>query len=432
MRVIQLAVISSTFVLLAHNSVAQTPPQLTTLYSFTGQNGDGGSPQCTLTKGPGGVLYGTTYYGGTASLGTVFELTPPAAAGGAWTETVLYSFTGQNGDGSFPRNGVAVASSGVLYGTTDNGGAGPCPLGCGTAFSLTPPASPGGAWTESVLHKFGTKKGDGFLYPSNLVIGPGGVLYGATHGQSGPPPNKGGVVFRLKPPAAPGGQWTEAVLHTFNGQNGEGSFPNGVIVINGSLYGTSQAGGAFNGGTVFELTPPSSAGQPWAEAILYSFPNQSPAVYHPTGALVAAANGALYGTAFFGAYSPPPCYNQCGAIFELSPPSAPGGTWTETILYDFTGPDNNDGRQPVGVLLRNGVLYGTTTYGGPSDNGTVFALAPPSGSGGAWSETVLYSFTGPTDGATPFGGLVAGANGALYGTNSQAALGFGTVFQLTP
>jgi len=179
MRVIQLAVISSTFVLLAHNSVAQTPPQLTTLYSFTGQNGDGGSPQCNLAKGPGGVLYGTTYYGGTASLGTVFELTPPAAAGGAWTETVLYSFTGQNGDGSFPRNGVAVASSGVLYGTTDNGGAGPCQLGCGTAFSLTPPASPGGAWTESVLHKFGTKKGDGFLYPSNLVIGPGGVLYTA-------------------------------------------------------------------------------------------------------------------------------------------------------------------------------------------------------------------------------------------------------------
>src|SRR5580658_6375393 len=129
---------------------AQPPsPTLTTLYTFTGGS-DGESPLAALLTGKGGVLYGTTYQGGTWNEGTVYSLTPPAAPGGTWTETVIYSFAGTaTGDGSYPEGGVVVGKDGVLYGTTYYGGTGAaCTNGCGTIYLLTPSASPGGAWTE--------------------------------------------------------------------------------------------------------------------------------------------------------------------------------------------------------------------------------------------------------------------------------------------
>src|ERR1022692_1035775 len=105
-----------------------------------------------VVVGAGGVLYCTATGGGASQSGGVFSLTPPSVSGGAWTESLLYSFMGGN-DGSQPFAGVVVGNDGVLYGTTEYGGTGTCnaytqPPGCGVVFSLTSPSSPGVAWTE--------------------------------------------------------------------------------------------------------------------------------------------------------------------------------------------------------------------------------------------------------------------------------------------
>jgi len=141
---------------------------------------------CGTHPGRGGVFYGTTFAGGSGTpcsfpvingCGTVFQLTPPSTPGGAWTEAVLYSFAGENGDGAFPSGGIVVGKGGVLYGTTEYGGSsGSCVFydsvpGCGTVFQLTPPLTAGGAWTETVLHNFSGENGDGACHCQGLPPG---------------------------------------------------------------------------------------------------------------------------------------------------------------------------------------------------------------------------------------------------------------------
>ena len=159
---------------------AQTPaPALTTLHTFVNGASDGIVPQ-GVAVGSGGVIYGTTARGGASGYGTVFSLTPPAVGlSGAWTETVLYSFTGRS-DGGGPLS-VAIGKDGVLYGTTAAGGTGTatCAGGCGTVFSLTPPASAGGAWTKATLYRF-TGGSDGWGPDGGVFITKGGLLLGAT------------------------------------------------------------------------------------------------------------------------------------------------------------------------------------------------------------------------------------------------------------
>jgi uncharacterized repeat protein (TIGR03803 family) len=408
------AILVAALLLLTHYGAAQT---LNPLYSFSGVNGDGGDPEGNLVLGPGGELYGVTSVGGANGRGTVYQLTPPSVPGGAWTETVLYSFTGTNGDGNGPETGLVMDSNGVLYGTTNKGGAGTCANGCGTVFSLTPPSSPGNPWTETVLHQFGVTPGDGYSNATGLVITRGGIIYGATRGAL--PSPKGSCVFRLRPPQTAGAAWIETVLHTFSSLNGDGSAPNGVIIYSGALYGTTANGGTTRGGIAFKLSPPVAGTNKWIETILYTFPET--AAWSPVGSLVAGSGGTLYGMAI---ESPGAC-TQCGTIFQLTPPSVSGGSWTESALYNFTG--SPDGRQPVGLLSNNGVLYGATTYGGINDFGTLFSLTLTG------SETVLASFSPIPDGATPSGGLVADAGGNLYGVARQNGLGgSGTVYQLVP
>jgi hypothetical protein len=202
--------------------------------------------------GSGGVLYGAAQSGGVnGAQGTVFSLTPPTAPGGAWTETTLYDFLG-GADGSEPVAGVVIGAGGVLYGTTEAGGTGGTR---GTVFSLTPPSSPGGSWTEVVLYKFAGSPSDGANPFSGVVIGTGGVLYGTT----GPGGSLGdGTVFSLTPPLSPGGSWTESVLYNFTGGS-DGSGPEGVVIGSGGvLYGTTSGAGNtycdFGCGTVFSLT----------------------------------------------------------------------------------------------------------------------------------------------------------------------------------
>ncbi len=427
MSVPRLSALSFALVLVTQYGTAAT---LTTIHTFAGGPGDGGRPVAGLVMGPGGVLYGTASEGGTGGIGTVFSLTPPATPGGAWTEAVIYNFTNTGGDGRNPQSTLAIDSKGVLYGTTPTGGLGTgggvCTVGCGMAFSLTPPGSPGGAWTETILHDFGVHPGDGYLFSSGLVIGPHGALFGTTRGDAGRSP-KGGTVFRLNPPATPGGAWTETILHSFAGPPGDGSYPNGVIAMNGALYGSTQNGGSANNGTVFRLSPPPVAGGAWTETILFNF---SPAdVNNPVFTLAAGAAGVLYGAAYDDAAST--CLD-CGAVFALAPPSSPGGAWVETDIYELA---TGGQRQPSGLLYGpGGALFVSSLYGGSNDNGMITELSPPSGAGGPWVETALYTFDSnlPAYGIQPMGNLITDASGNLYGVTGQSGLGYGTVFELTP
>jgi uncharacterized repeat protein (TIGR03803 family) len=223
----------------------------TTLYAFAGGN-DGSGPTGGVIADPAGNLYGTTVGGGSSSqCGTVFQL---SQVNGVWTETVLHVFTGS--DGCFPFAGVIRDRKGNLYGTTYNGGVGICSSNCGVVFELSPPAVKGGAWTESTLHAFNNN--DGANPFAGLALDSSGSLYGTTpRGGNGPCEPKGigcGTVFRLMPPFKPGGVWSH-IFYSFQGP--EGSAPYGNVTLDqskGALYGTTLGGGAKGFGTVFQFT----------------------------------------------------------------------------------------------------------------------------------------------------------------------------------
>jgi uncharacterized repeat protein (TIGR03803 family) len=190
--------------------------------------------------------------------------------------------------------------------------------------------------------------------------------------------------------------------------------PNKVASAVVRIVGTAIACMAF---TVISSAQPT-------EQILYSFTGGLDGG-EPQAGLVVDSKGNLFGTSSLGGTS---C---CGTVFELSPTS--NGTWTEQVIYSFTGGANpDDGFQPYGGLAfdAKGNLYGTTIGGGSSHYGTVFELSP--GSNGTWSETILYSFSGGSDGGSPLFGVTPDASGNLYGTtNFNGPNGFGIVFELT-
>jgi uncharacterized repeat protein (TIGR03803 family) len=143
-----------------------------------------------------------------------------------------------------------------LFGTTSRGGVAPnCERqdeGCGTVYSLTPPASSSGAWSETVLHRF--QRSDGFSPEAGVTIGPGGVLYGTTYeGGTGPFGNNG-TVYAVRPPSSAGGAWTEVTIYDFT-CCGPYLPTGGVVLAGGTLYGTTSMGGTSNGGTAFALEP---------------------------------------------------------------------------------------------------------------------------------------------------------------------------------
>jgi hypothetical protein len=178
---------------------ALAAPVETVLYRFTGFPAEGSSPPAGLIADKQGALYGTTRLGGTSGgvegFGTVFKLTPPAKGQTAWTETVLYNFTG---DGFSPRAGLIADNSGALYGTTEGGGTKNGRGGVGTVFKLTPPATGQTVWTETVLHSFtGNFNGgsDGSNPVAGLIAGKQGALYSTTF--FGGNRSENGTVFKL-------------------------------------------------------------------------------------------------------------------------------------------------------------------------------------------------------------------------------------------
>jgi uncharacterized repeat protein (TIGR03803 family) len=324
--------------------------QETTLYSFSGVDGNG--PRGGLTLDGLGNLYGTTDEGGTYNRGVAFELSP--ASDGSWTETVLHNFGGGN-DAAEPEGNLIFDPYGNLYGTTTGGGA----YGnYGTVFKLTPSST---GWIETVLHSFqGGINGPGPIDPvGGLVMDREGRLFGVASfgGEYG-----GGAVFELSP--SEGTTFAERVIHNFKA---DGSNPNSLAMDkNGNLYVTTEFGG-LGFGTVIELIKQPNGS--WGENVLHmmNFDDGAwvvgPAVFDKTGNLYAAAElGAI---------------NGMGSVFMLTPTQS--GPWTETVLhrFDFQFPDGEDGARPfAGVIISNGKLFGATSEGGIHQDGIVFEIMP--------------------------------------------------------
>jgi len=226
---------------------------------------------------------------------------------------------------------------------------------------------------------------------------------------------------------------TLTVLYTFTG-GADGANPYAGLTMDqaGNLYGTAQAGGSHGNGTVFKLTKKNSN---WIMNPLYSFQGGNDGA-NPTARVIFGPDGSLYGTTTYGgggpcSYGP---YTGCGTVFKLQPSPVACRTalcpWTETVLYRFTG--GSDGANPQGgdlLVDQPGNLYGTTLGGGAYGLGAVFSLSP---SKGVWTESVLHSFTG-YEGANPYSSVISDNAGNLYGTaNSGGTFGYGTVYELIP
>ncbi len=284
-----------------------------------GATKDGASPQSSLIRDAAGSLYGTTAEGGLNNSGTVFRLDPPQAAGGAWKETILHSFSAEV-EGA-PTGQLLLDGAGNLYGATTGGSS-----NYGLVYQLSPSAS-GKDWTEKTLHVF-DGKGLGETPDSGLVMDNSGALYGTTYhaggGGCGPSNYEKGscrIIYKLALPAAGDSTWRSEVLWRFD-LDRYNSIPNGGLLVdqNGALYGAASGGGenSIGFGTVFKLTPP---------------------------------------------------------------PTSSGGHWEKTVLYVFKG--GQDGAQPLSNLVadKSRNLYGTTSEGGGTGNkgagwGTVFKITP--------------------------------------------------------
>jgi|SRR5579862_2912280 len=363
------------------------------LHRFDKYN-NGASPVAGLVE-VDGMLYGTTSSGGKkCSCGIVYSISTTGKL------KVLYRFAGGS-DGAYPTGGL-IEVNGALYGTTFEGGGTACYAGrgCGTIYSVT------AAGVETVLYRFagGFDGANPFAGLTNV----NGTLYGSTvYGGS----KDKGTVYSV----TTGG--VETVLHSFSGTHGGGAHPyGGLIDVNGTLYGTTGAGGAYSKGTVFSMT---TAG---VETVLHSFGPRHSDGAHPQAALI-EVNGTLYGTTEEGGRSRCGNGRGCGTIYSVTAAGA------ESVLHRFAG--GSDGERPLAALLNvDGTLYGTTYYGGAKDMGTIFSVNPKG------RERVVYSFLGCSDGSNPQAPLI-NASGTLYGAalwggGNCYGYGRGAIFALSP
>jgi uncharacterized repeat protein (TIGR03803 family) len=338
----------------------------TVFYSFMGEPTDGASPFAGLVVDASGNLYGTTSQGGTSNFGTVFKLDATGK------ETVLYSFAGEPTDGADPMAGLVLDASGNFYGTTSQGGT----SNIGTVFKLDTTGK------ETVLYSFLGGPTDGADPMAGLVLDALGNLYGTTfEGGSGPcnrnthyrydTPSSCGIVFKLDTDG------TESVLHNFTGEP-DGANPAASLVqdATGNLYGTTAAGGKIcyviaslppmpsSGtycGTIFKLDTTGT------ETVLHTFTGQPDGAISDAGLILDAA-GNLYGTTLEGGAGgcyvvgtrpgSPPVNLGCGSVFKLD------SSGKETVLYSFSGTGLDWGPHARLILDSADNLYGTTSQGG--------------------------------------------------------------------
>ena len=400
MRAIRVSRIAIGFAALAALAVPAMAATETVLYSFP--NSGTGEPLGTLHF-KNGSLYGTGSGDEKSADGQAFKLTNK---GGAWKETTLLTFDGSNG--STPFTGPMPGPDGVFYGTTAYGDA----YNGGNVYAVS---KSGGKWVSSTVWAFGGTAGDGTSPDCDLVMDKSGNMFGTTFWGG---TYNAGTVFEL---SKVNGVWTESVLYSFPGYNGDGWFPYAGLLMAGpeTFYGTTWFGGGAGGdGAVFKL---SKSGGVWKEKVIYGFSGGDG--NGPFGTLIKDKNGALYGTTEYGGAP------NTGVAFMLTPS---GGKWTETVLHVFDW-QSGDGFYPIAGLHLgpSGSLYGTTASGGNPGNGTVFELTQ---SGGVWTESILHSFGNKMgDGGYLQGGVTLDKNGALYGmTVGGGKYNYGTVWKITP
>ncbi len=367
------------------------------LHAFTGPP-DGDGPEASLIY-VDGAFYGTTASGGANDYGAVYKVTPDGS------ESIVYSFKGAP-DGATPAAGL-IDVGGTLYGTTAYGGSTACADGgtfsCGTVFKVTL----GGV--ETVLHAFaGTSDGS---QPEAGLIDVNGTQYGTT--ERGGSPSSYGSVFKV---TNPGGDASVSVIHGFDSS---AYWPvASLLSVDGSLYGTTYAGGQHELGTVFRIT------RSGGFQVIYSFAGGSDGEYPEAGLI--DVNGTLYGTTSWGGGNGCVKFAEgCGTVFTVTK------TGIEKVLHTFVY--GGDGWIPEAPLMNDGgTLYGTTFYGGASKQdgcrakgcGTVFSITPEG------VETVLHSFQF-TGARFPVSGL-AKLGHKLYGTTlGYGAAGGGAIFSIS-
>jgi uncharacterized repeat protein (TIGR03803 family) len=319
----------------------------------------------------------------------------------AQTFTLMHSFSGSGADGSNPYATLIQGFNGSLYGTTSAGGAN----GNGTVFSI----STGG--TLETVYSFCalTDCADGTDPRDSLLQAGNGNFYGVTFG--GGVHDSPGTIFQLTESG------TLTTLYTFCALSlcADGESPIGGMLQarNRALYGTTAAGGAHGGGTVFRYRIVGGA-----PTTLHNFCSMSSCTDgdSPQGTLIQGSDYSIYGTTYDGGSSV-----YYGNVFKVSP------TGAFSSLHSFSG---GDGDEPIGGLVQatDGNYYGTTQTDGAHGYGTVFKIT----STGVFTK--LYDFCALlfcADGGTPEAGLIQGSDGNLYGTTFTGGGGAGTVFSIT-
>lgn len=366
----------------------------TVLHTFTG-GADGGDPYAGVIRDSAGNLYGTGIVGGPFNLGVIFKID------GAGQETVLYSFAG-GASGASPYGGVILDPAGNLYGTTG----GLLGTNCGVVYKLDT------AGHQTVLHSF-TGGSDGCQPAGGVIRDSASNLYGATAdgGTAG-----AGAVYKVDAAGH------ETVLYSFTG-GADGKRPGAGVIRDseGNLYGTTAAGGTAGAGVVFKLD---ASGQ---ETVLHDF--KGPDGASPGGVILGSA-GNLYGTTSGGGkYAGACALTGCGVVYKLD------AAGQETVLHSFT--DGIDGGNPYGGVILDpaGNLCGTTYLGGADNMGAVFRVDAYG------QETTVYSFPGAANGNYPQAGVILDLSGSLYGTtynggnstsNCLLHYGCGVIYKLDP
>jgi len=371
---------------------------VTTLHSFAGQPARGNFPG-GLVQGNDGNFFGTTYAEGTNQEGTIFRMSPS----GVYTNLHTFGSSSPN-DGAYPNAGLTLGSDGNFYGTTENGGINPGGYGYGTVYRISPSGD------YSTIINFDMTNGEGYSPYAGLVQGSDGIFYGTTLQSelfSNGVALYGGMVFSVSSSGA------FRPLHYFGIIAGDGYNPFSGVVQghDGYFYGAAPRGGTNNDGIVYRVATDGGY------SILHTFAGPPNEGYFAAAGLTLGNDGNFYGTTQSGGMN-----NNAGTIFRVSP----GGDFTN--LYSF-GSFAGDGVQPNAplVLGRDGNFYGTTTYGGQGNAGTVFRISP----GGVYTN--LYSFGLVTgEGNSPYAPLVLGRDGSFYGIATAGGTNnYGTIFKLT-
>lgn len=384
-------------------SISRDGSQYAVIHSFSGST-DGSRPVAELLIGSDGLLYGTASVGGSWGGGTLFRMAPDGTG-----FTVLHHFGSTGDDGKFPRYAVIELADGFLYGTTDRGGAIGAP-GLGTIYRIS---RDGAAYT--ILRKFGGTSGSADIHLSGLAQADNGKLFGTT--------TRGGdydygTLFRM---SADGSDFETLHHFRFTGTPGQdGAYPTGHMVSdgNGTLIGTTAAGGRNNGGTVYRISEDGTG-----YSVICSFNGSNHEVLGPVG-LNRTADGTLYVTGSHGGIAHFPGH---GGVARLNPDGS------DYFLVTAFRLRRGEAAPGTGLVRDEaGKLYGILPNGGVEEVGSIYSINPD----GTGYQT-LHSFNGiDGDGRHPNSRLILSADGFIYGTTSDdgtsGGAGRGTIYRIAP